>query len=108
MKLILQNPYPYPYPSKAFDAEKDRIAEEAGQRQLVLEGVVNFQWLHAVTVEFESYEATIQTRSLGWAPWGTDRFVYEAPTSAEDGYGHPAIIANGFAWCGFILVPSED
>jgi hypothetical protein len=40
--------------------------------------------------------------STGWTKRG-DR-VLEALTSARDGHTHPAIVANGYAYCGFDVI----
>jgi hypothetical protein len=105
MKLTLENNYPFPYPDNLTEAEGDAIADQARDRDLVLKGVKCFEWLHTVTVEFVDYAAYDKAKDLtGWERWGTERSnILEAKTSAEDGYGHPAIIAGGRAWCGFIL-----
>lgn len=104
MKLILTNGYPYPYPANLTDEEAEVIAEMAQGVQRVIEGVVHFEWTHTVTVEFQHLQtAYMYERGLGWKQWGNDPLILEAPTSAADGYDHPAIIADGIAYCGFIL-----
>ena len=109
MKLILQNGYPSPW----FEVMGlgERYAEAAAGVSLTLEGVIHFQWLHTVTVEFRDRESYNKARAItGWKDWG-DGLVLEADTRAGEGYGHPAIVANvpyeehpKTAYCGFILV----
>ena len=109
MKLILQNGYPSPWFEVTGLGEK--YAEAAAGVSLTLEGVRHFQWLHTVTIEFKDFESYEKARNLtGWKCWGTD-LVLEAETCADEGYGHPAIVANvpygehpKTAYCGFILV----
>lgn len=54
MRLRLTNGYPYPYPLDATAEENDAFSEAAGGTQLRLEGVKHFEWLHTVTVEFNT------------------------------------------------------
>ena len=109
MKLTLLNGYPSPWPEvPSIDA--DSFAEAAGGVTLEIEGVRHFEWLHAVTIEFEDFESYEKAHSLtGWKRWGTD-LVLEARTCADEGYGRPAIVANvpykdhpKTAYCGFML-----
>lgn len=103
MKLTLTNGYPYPYPDGLSDEEADDISEAAGGIALVLHGVKHFQWLHTVTVEFENwYYLYAADTATGWKTWDNG-LVLEAPISAADGYGHPAIIVGDTAYCGLIL-----
>lgn len=108
MKLRLINGYPSPWPETPdYD---ERFALAASSVKLELEGVVHFEWLHTVTVEFadpDSYEKALSL--TGWQPWG-DGLVLEAASSAEEGYRHPAIICSvpyedhpRTAYCGFML-----
>lgn len=102
MKLILQNGYPYPYPTGLSEAEGEAINEGARSRTLTLSGVTHVQWLHTVTVEFADATAFEDARRLtGWQQWSP--LVLEAPTSADEGYDHPAIIVTDVAYCGFVL-----
>lgn len=102
MKLVLQNGYPYPYPEGLSEAESDVIAGRAGGAELVLSGVTHVQWLHTVTVEFADSTAFEDARRLtGWTQWSP--LVLEAPTCADEGYDHPAIITGSVAYCGFVL-----
>lgn len=42
--------------------------------------------------------------ALGWCNWQqSGALVLEAPTSALDGYGHPAVIASVFAYRGVLI-----
>ncbi|HRO59376.1 MAG TPA: hypothetical protein PKZ27_02990 [Rhodocyclaceae bacterium] len=103
MRLRLTNGYPYPYPEGLSSEEQEAISEAAGSKQLVLDGVVHFEWLHTVTVEFALLHALDRAiETTGWKSWN-GAWVLEAPVSAADGYGHPAIIAGDTAYCGFIL-----
>lgn len=128
MELHLDNGYPYPYPSvvthpgagmlnaqilsgeyeqASVDAVKlaDDLAEEAHEHTLVLHGVEMVQWLHTLTVEFVDAESFMAAqRVTGWAVWDEMSFVLEAGTSDADGYGHPAILCRGRAYCGFRLL----
>lgn len=99
MNLHLCNGYPFPCPSTADDQ-----GEECFQ-SVTLRGVVHFEWLYTVTVEFADAQSMAQAQALtGWRRfWGGD-LVLEAPTSQRDGYDHPAICAAGWAYCGFSLV----
>ena len=102
MKLTLTNAYPYPYPDGLSEEEQEAITHDSCNHDLVIEGVYSFQWLHTVTVEFrymDHYYAMMD--KLGWKEWSFR--VLEAPTSAGDGYDHPAIIVKDKAYCGFIL-----
>lgn len=102
MKLILQNGYPYPYPANLTQKEQDELAEAAAGHRLEIEGVSFWQWLHTMTVQFKTFADYEKAKQLtGWEHWSHD--VLEAPTSSADGYGHPAIVAAGMAYCGFIF-----
>lgn len=104
MRLILRNGYPYPYPKNASEAEHETHISNAAGIMLDIPGVVHFEWLHSVTVEFVDDEAFDHAQRItGWKTW--DYRVLEAQTSAADGYQHPAIIAANCAFCGFNLVP---
>ncbi|MEB8514713.1 hypothetical protein [Acidithiobacillus ferriphilus] len=103
MRLILRNGYPYPYPPQTSEVEDETHSANAGGITLELPGVVHFEWLHTVTVEFENDDAFEHAQRItGWTTWSPR--VLEAKTSAADGYQHPAIIAGDFAYCGFNLV----
>ena len=115
MKLILQNGYPAPWPKDKPQDVLDAYGEEAAGVTLTLEGVIYFQWLHVLLVEFESREAAEKAKALtGWTWWDewTDvPCTLEARTSPEDGYAHPAIVAAqaydgvpNTAYCGFLLL----
>lgn len=104
MKLILLNGYPYPYPQNLTEYDQEDLANAASGNTLEISGIVHFEWLHTVTVEFESYEVMHSAQTLtGWERWSPDMPILEAFTSIADGYDHPAILANGMAYCGFIL-----
>lgn len=101
MRLTLQNGYPYPYPTGISEAEAEDIADNLAT--LELHGVTHFEWLHTVTVEFDNVLSVLEAQAkTGWKTWDNG-LVLEAPQSAADGYGHPAIIARDTAYCGFIL-----
>lgn len=103
MKLFLQNGYPMPYPADAPESEQEAINEKARGTTLEIAGVTSFQWLHTVTVGFETVaEFLAAQQATGWKEWSP--MVLEATTSEAEGYEHPAIIAGGLAYCGFILV----
>lgn len=107
MLLHLQNGYPFPYPENLTADQQEEISESAAGVTLYIPGVIRFQWLHTVTVEFESFELAEQARRVtGWPFWGRPGRALEAQTSSPDGYEHPAIVANGKAYCGFILTAS--
>ncbi len=102
MELHLQNGYPSPYPEGLSEAEQEQISENV--TGAVVYGVVNFQWLHTITIEFADQEAYDRAKNVyGWEPYG--RLVLEATPSPEEGYAHPAIKAGDKAYCGFMLVP---
>jgi hypothetical protein len=104
MKLILENGYPYPYPKGLSDEEGERVANDAPDIQMELKGVRAFEWLHTMTIEFESSDAALAAiRQTDWDVWDAARNILEAKTSSEDGYGHPAIIVGDKAYCGFIV-----
>lgn len=101
MRLTLQNGYPYPCP-EGFDSE----AEGYDPRDYSVEipGVIHFEWLHTVTVQFADRTTFNAAKEvLGWDVWSDSERILEAPTSADDGYNHPAIIVKDKAYCGFIL-----
>lgn len=101
MRLTLQNGYPYPLPPGFdFDAHNPHV------HFVGFDGVRHFEWLHTLTIEFDTQEGArqaIESSGGAWTWWAEDINAVEAQTSAEDGYGHPAIIYNGMAYCGFIL-----
>ena len=136
MQLTLTNGYPMPYPNfshldKPGECVSDKLCDDvnqyAGSLTLVLEGVVHFQILHTVTVEFATVEAYDTAKALtGWRKWSD--LVLEVPTSSEDGYeavpafvcqqeyklplDHPTdrnmsidVVADKVAYCGFHLSP---
>lgn len=104
MNLVLINGYPYPFPDGLPETEQEEISQAAAGVQLVLEGVTHFEWLHTVTVEFKDLLSFTNAKAAtGWKDWSTTELVLEATTSAADGYGHPAIVVNDVAYCGFIL-----
>lgn len=106
MRLTLTNAYPYPYPEGLTEAEQEAITERCGDYNLEINGVVHFQWLHTVTVEFaNSVDFLAYEMKLGWRVWSSCAYVLEAPTSSADGYDHPAVIVNDMAYCGIILTP---
>jgi hypothetical protein len=99
MKLILQNGYPFPLPA-GFDSD----TYECRDNSLTLEDVVHFEWKHTVTVEFRSANAATAAKQLtDWTYWDSPR-ILEAETNGPEGYGHPAIIVKGMAYCGFVLL----
>lgn len=110
MKLILTNGYPYPYPTDLTEEQQEEISKKAGSLQTVIDGVVHFQWLHTVTVEFSDdlahWEKAQELLTKGWKQWFGN--TLEAPISAADGYGHPAIILGNVAYCGFTLVGDKS
>ena len=102
MRLRLTNGYPYPWPDHLPEAEQEAISLVAPGNQFRIEGVKHFEWLHTVTVEFEEDWQLFKARdATGWGIWSD--CILEAPTSASDGYDHPAIIVGNMAYCGFIL-----
>jgi hypothetical protein len=107
MKLILTNRYPFPYPENISEEHGDRLSNEATEYDLTIDGVIHFQWLHTLTVEFADEGAMAEAKErTGWEVWGSDpkRFILEAKTSRQDGYdNHPAIVVRNEAWCGAIL-----
>lgn len=104
MRLILQNGYPYPFPEGLTPEQTEDINERAPERLLTLFSVAHFEWKHTVTVEFSTHDIACAVQaSTGWKWWDETRGILEAETSTGDGYGHPAIIVNDTAYCGFIL-----
>lgn len=103
MKLILQNGYPYPYPLNATEEEQEKLSMAAPGNRLEIEGVCFLQWLHTMTVELSTFEHYEEAKRLtDWEHWCHN--VLEAPTSAADGYDHPAILVGGMAYCGFYFI----
>ena len=104
MKLILNDGYPFPYPKDLTEEQQDELSQASGNHQITIEGVKYFEWRFTITVEFNTYEdmeaAMYQT---GWKRWEGYKYVLEAPTSQPDGREFPAIIANGLAYCHFIV-----
>lgn len=108
MNLVLTSGYPFPYPSDLRAADVDRFAEEAPGNMLRIDAVIGFEWKYTLTVEFADTDAGRLSRDrmlvLGWSNWGEPGAqVLEAPTSEADGYGHPAVIAGAFAYCGLLI-----
>lgn len=102
MKLVLTNGYPYPPPPALTDAQLAVMAEAAASDRLEIHGVINFEWLHTVTVEMESAEAYAKAqKATGWPNWSAN--TLEASTSRGNGYGHPALVVGAKAYCGFQL-----
>lgn len=102
--LTLQNGYPSPYPENLSEAEQEEISENV--TSLNIAGVVNFQWLHTITIEFADQASYDAAKALtGWTPWSA--LVLEAQSSGPEGYDHPAIIAGDKAYCGFMLTPAD-
>ncbi|MFN5745590.1 MAG: hypothetical protein ACK443_05825 [Methylococcaceae bacterium] len=103
MHLQLMNEYPYPWVEPS-DPDADPCLNRTGP---VIPDVIQFEWLHTLTVEFKDQKAFDDAREFtGWKRWGS-KLILEAETSAEDGYDHPAIVlpAQGRAYCGFYLIP---
>lgn len=102
MRLRLINGYPYPYPEGLPPEEEARISDASRSRTLEIEGVVHFEWLHTVTIEFVNWGCYNAAANLtGWKEWSF--LILEAQTSSADGYNHPAIVVGNTAYCGFIL-----
>lgn len=102
MKLHLTRGYPYPFPDHRPPEEQETINEGSASRSLTIEGVTHFEWVHTVTVEFDTWGSANAAQSLtGWKSWSYR--VLEAQTSSGDGYDHPAIVVGNTAYCGFIL-----
>lgn len=109
MKLILRNGYPFPYPSGLSEQQQEAIADAASGNRLELASVIHFEWLHELTIEFASEAAFCAAQAVtGWNAWPSDDYILVAKTSAEDGYGHPAIVAGDMAYCGFILMEDSE
>lgn len=101
--LVLTHGYPYPYPSDISAVEEEQHAQEAAGVRLEIAGVVNFQTLHTITVEFATCEECEAARKItGWRLY--DHRILEAPSSDQDGYHFPAVIANETAYCGVMIV----
>lgn len=104
MILLLESGYPFPCPEN-FDPD----TYDAREYTLDVKGVVHFEWLHTLTIEFKDYEAFEQARVLtDWDVWSRENYILEARVSVEDGYNHPAIIVKDKAYCGFILLGEES
>ena len=102
MKLILSNGYPSPMPTHLTEVELDNIIDDAPGVILELDGVVHYEWKHTLTIEFESRAAFHQAVNLtGWDEYAP--LILDAETDPDEGYEHPAIIADGIAYCGFIV-----
>jgi hypothetical protein len=102
IKLVLSNGYPHPYPSHLPAQEQDAINENL--TELVLLGVVHFEWKYLPTIEFETPALAELARSItGWDYWEGNPDILAANYSVEDGYEHPALIVADKAYCGFIL-----
>lgn len=102
MRLRLINGYPYPFPEGLTPEQQNDVSSAARSRTLEIEGVVHFEWLHTVTVEFDSWGSYNAAVNLtGWRSWSF--LILEAQTSSGDGYDHPAIVVGNTAYCGFIL-----
>lgn len=106
MKLLLTNGYPFPYPADLSEAQQEAIAEAAPGRTLELPDVAAFEWKHTVTVQIRNTnKAWLAAQSITkWKIYDETHAVLEAPTSAGDGYDHPAIIVGDTAYCGFQLI----
>lgn len=108
MRLILTHGYPYPFPESLSEAEEETISANASNVRLELEGVVHFEWLHTITVQFASREEADCARSVaGWEWWDEASHILEAPSNVDEGYNHPAILAENHAYCGFQLVADK-
>lgn len=104
MILTLRNGYPYPYHDGLSGAQVEALCLAAPETTMALAGVVHFEWLHTVTVAFESAQSRHAAQCVtGWPAWDERAHVLEAITSAADGYAHPVIVADGRAYCGFQL-----
>ena len=104
MRLILTNGYPFPFPRDISEAEKEAIADAASSKTFEINGVVHLEWKHTVTVQFGEDDDFDPQALTGWAWWDECSRILEAPTSAPDGYDHPAIIVGDTAYCGFMLL----
>lgn len=105
MILNLNCGYPYPYPENLTDNQSEILSQAAGDFTLELKDVIHFEWMHELTIGFKSHEAAVAAQlRTNWA-WYDGATILAAPTSSEDGYIAPAIVTNGMAWCGFILLP---
>jgi len=101
MKLRLINGYPHPMPA-GFDSDRHNPHEH----WVEFEDVRHFEWLHTLTIEFTGAEPArlaIERSGGAWTWWDDSIFAVEAETNDGEGYGHPAIIYNGKAYCGFLL-----
>lgn len=110
MRLMLRNGYPMPFPKEATEAEQEKISSEAAGIYMRIDGVVNFEWLHTITIEFKTPHDMVQAVArTGWTVWDAHKCVLEAPNSPEDGYDHPAIVVPNRkqAFCGFQLLEDE-
>jgi len=104
MILVLRNGYPFPYPTGLSDAEEDKYANGAAGVTMTIHGVESLEWLHQLTVKFESVAAANAAIHLtDWDVYDDDNWILTLNTSAEDGYQHPAIVVRGTAYCGFYL-----
>ena len=102
MRLRLINKYPHPFPEGLPPEEEDRISDASRSRTLEIDGVVHFEWLHTVTIEFDSWGSyNAATNLTGWKEWSF--LVLEAQTSSGDGYDHPAIVVGNTTYYNFIL-----
>lgn len=102
MRLRLLNGYPFPFPTKLPLQDQEDISEAAASKSMELRGVLHFEWLHTLTVEFRSWGACNDAANrTGWKPYSY--LVLEATTSPGDGYDHPAIVVGNTAYCGFVL-----
>lgn len=101
LTLVLTNGYPYPFPEGLSPEDEAAISENSVNVRFTINGVTSFEWIHDLLVEVEDAEVYEHLRLNGWQEWSPG--VLQAPVSAGDGYGHPAIIVGDTAYCGFKL-----
>lgn len=107
MRLRLQNGYPFPYPKGLTEDQQYEISEAARGHFMELDGVAGLEWLDTLTIEFETEAAFDAAKeATSWGRWCDS--VLEAQLSAEDGYGHPAVVVNNMAYCGILLYTPTD
>jgi hypothetical protein len=106
MQLRLRNRYPFPF--VGLSKEQTEAANDDAQNwHMVIDGVVNFEWIHVPLIEFRNEETLQVAQELtGWKKWKTAEerpvWVLEVPLNRDEGYDtHPAIIVHDHAWCGF-------
>lgn len=94
--LVLTNGYPAPYINNIDPLwENDGYADAATSINLILPGIVHFEWKYTITIEFATVElAQAAAAATGWKAWDKEGRILEVESSGPEGYDHPAIMTN--------------